>query len=181
MRVLLAPSVVLLAYKNIRGVPMLACIAAALLSDYFDGVIARRLGVSTARVRRLDSLADTAFYVGVLLAAWLLERSTILHFKFLFIALLALEAIRIIFDRIKFGQNAAYHMWSSKIWGLLLACASVALLAYGFAGWLLAVALIIGLICDAEGLAISIVLTDAQHDVSSIMHAVRHRRTMQAS
>ena len=38
-------------------------IALGFLSDIFDGVMARRLGIATATLRRLDSVADAPFYV----------------------------------------------------------------------------------------------------------------------
>jgi phosphatidylglycerophosphate synthase len=46
------------------------CLATAFLSDVFDGIAARRLGVATTALRRLDSAADTVFYVAAAYAAW---------------------------------------------------------------------------------------------------------------
>src|SRR5215469_1986808 len=43
------------------------------LSDIFDGIIARRLGVATSRLRRADSLADVIFWLAVLAAAQRLD------------------------------------------------------------------------------------------------------------
>ena len=39
-----------------------------LLSDIFDGIIARRLRVATQKLRRLDSLVDQVFFTCVTLA-----------------------------------------------------------------------------------------------------------------
>ena len=41
----------------------------AFLSDWLDGVLARRWNTSTPELRRADSLADTVFYVNALIAA----------------------------------------------------------------------------------------------------------------
>jgi len=176
LRVLLAPLVLLLAYGNMRGLPIALCVFVALVSDYFDGMIARRTGTVTIGLRRFDSISDSIFYVAVLVAIWHLESAVVFRFKWLLIPLLALEAARIAFERIKFGHMAAYHMWSSKLWGLLLAIATMALLGYGIGGNLVAAALIVGIICDVEGLAISFTLPTARHDVPTILHAIRIRR-----
>ena len=173
VRVLLGPAVVLLAYAGVRGWPMAACIIAALLSDFFDGVLARKLNVVTAVLRRYDSIADTVFYVGVLVAVWHLERSVVFRFKWLLVPLVLLEIIRIAVECARFGHMAAYHLWSSKAWGLVLALSTIALLGYGVAGPLLTLALAAGIICDSEGLAISLVLSNPKHDVRTVFHALR--------
>jgi CDP-diacylglycerol--glycerol-3-phosphate 3-phosphatidyltransferase len=45
-------------------------LVAGFLSDAYDGILARRLGVATESLRRLDSLADTLFYAAALAVAW---------------------------------------------------------------------------------------------------------------
>ena len=46
-------------------------VVAALASDIFDGVLARRWRCDTAGVRLFDSMADTVFYVCVAIALWI--------------------------------------------------------------------------------------------------------------
>src|SRR4028119_2427320 len=52
----------------------------AFLSDIFDGVIARRLGVSTASLRRADSWADVCLYLCVGVSAFLVHSDVITPF-----------------------------------------------------------------------------------------------------
>jgi CDP-diacylglycerol--glycerol-3-phosphate 3-phosphatidyltransferase len=92
----------------------------ALLSDVFDGVIARRLTVATPTLRRLDSIADSLFYAGAGFAAWHLYPSVIREHFVALVVLASTEIVRYAFDLIKFRREASYHMWSSKAWGLLL-------------------------------------------------------------
>lgn len=176
LRLCLAPGVILLAILHLRGAWMVACIVTALLSDYFDGVLARHLGVVTEALRRFDSVTDTVFYLGVLCAVWLLERLVVLKFGWLFATLLAVELIRALYELRKFGHLAAYHMWSAKTWGLLVAIATIALLGYGYYRLLLPATLIVGIVSDVEGFAISLLLKRSQHDVPTIFHALRLRR-----
>jgi len=172
LRFALGPVVVWLALFWPNATAFAVCLTLAFVSDYFDGVIARRLGVATPSLRLLDSIVDTAFYVCALFAAWYL-RSSILHpyLPALFV-LAALEATRYAFDYLKFGREASYHMWSSKLWGLTLVMAFYALLVYGRAGWPVALAIYAGIVADLEGLAISSVLREWRTDVHTIFHAM---------
>ncbi|HXT32481.1 MAG TPA: CDP-alcohol phosphatidyltransferase family protein, partial [Vicinamibacterales bacterium] len=58
-----APLIFVLACFGFPGPLLAAVLGAAFLSDVFDGVIARRLGIATAGIRRADTLVDTFFYV----------------------------------------------------------------------------------------------------------------------
>jgi CDP-diacylglycerol--glycerol-3-phosphate 3-phosphatidyltransferase len=176
LRALLAPVVVLLALVDPAPAAFGACLAAAFLSDVFDGVIARRLGVATPGLRRLDSAADSAFYVAALFAAWHLHPATIRGHAAALVLLGVLEAVRYAVDLLKFGREASYHMWSSKLWGLALFAGCFSLLALGEDGLAVAAAIWVGVAADLEGLAISIVLRRWRTDVPSVVHAWRLRR-----
>ena len=82
----------------------------AVLSDYFDGVTARRLGVATANLRRLDSIVDTIFYVVAISVAWVLHPESIQKYTVALVILILLEIFRYAFDFIKFKREASYHM-----------------------------------------------------------------------
>lgn len=151
-------------------------IAAGFLSDIYDGILARRWGIASATLRVADSTADTVFYLGVLMA--IVERhGQVLRANMgLLVALLALEMIRFGFDWLKFRRMASYHSYAAKIWGILLAGATLALLCLNRAFWLVTVALAWGIACDIEGLSMSILLPDWAHDVRSLPRAISLRR-----
>lgn len=177
LRALLAPIMVLLAMAWPSRPAFGVCLIAALLSDVFDGVIARRLGMATPNLRRLDSIADSLFYVGASFAAWHLQPQALLEHRAALVLLVLMEISRYAFDLRKFGREASYHMWSSKLWGLALFAGFFSLLALGQSGWAVAAAVWLGIFADAEGLAISAVLTRWKSDVPSIVHAFRLRRS----
>lgn len=176
LRMALAPVVVLLALFAPVPAAFGVCLVLAFLSDVFDGIIARRLGVATPNLRRLDSAADTLFYVGAIVAVWLLHRDAITSRAWPLAALLALELARYAFDWAKFRREASYHMWSSKLWGVVLFAGFFALLALGHDGWLVDAIIVVGLVADAEGLLISMLLREWATDVPSIVHAWRLRQ-----
>jgi CDP-diacylglycerol--glycerol-3-phosphate 3-phosphatidyltransferase len=176
-RALLAPMVVVIAWRLTHPQPWLAAmIAAACLSDVYDGILARRWGTVTAALRISDTTADTFFYLCVL-AAVILRHWPVLRARIgLLVALLIMEVLRISFDWLKFQRMASYHTYSAKIWGLLLAVATIALLCFDRGFWLLTLALAWGILSDLEGLAISLILPKWTHDVKSLRRAVALRQ-----
>lgn len=175
LRALLAPVMVLLALAWPSGAAFGACLVAAFLSDVFDGILARRLGIATPGLRRLDSLADSLFYVAALFAAWHLQPQALLEHRVALGVLVLLELARYAFDLRKFGREASYHMWSSKLWGIALFAGFFSLLALGRSGAAVTAAIWLGIVADLEGLAISLVLTRWTNDVPTLVHAWRLR------
>jgi CDP-diacylglycerol--glycerol-3-phosphate 3-phosphatidyltransferase len=176
LRGALGPVVLVLSFVSPRPDAFAICLVVALLSDYFDGVIARRLRVATPNLRRLDSAADSVFYICALIAAWHLHSVLLEPYLSALGFLLAVELFRYCFDYKKFGKEASYHMWSSKLWGVALFAAFFSVLVNGEAGWPVATAIYLGIAADLEGLAISAILVQWRADVPTIFHAVRLTR-----
>lgn len=155
------------------------CLTAALLSDYFDGVIARHLGIATAALRRLDSAVDTLFFISVAFAVWHVYPEAIRARWMPISVLVLLEAFRYVLDFSKFQREASYHMWSSKLWALSLFAGFFSLLVFHSDGPLVDLMIYLGILCDLEGMAISLILRQWQNDVPTIFHAVRlrHKQT----
>jgi CDP-diacylglycerol--glycerol-3-phosphate 3-phosphatidyltransferase len=151
-------------------------IAAGFISDVYDGVLARRWGTDTTALRLCDSAVDTFFYLGVLAAVIIRHRPVLLERIWLLVAVLLLEALRLAFDWIKFRRMASYHSYAAKLWGVLLAIATIALLCFDRAYWLLTVALVWGILCDLEGLMMSALLPVWTRDVKTLGRAIELRR-----
>ncbi|HEX7559302.1 MAG TPA: CDP-alcohol phosphatidyltransferase family protein [Usitatibacter sp.] len=177
LRAALAPIVVLLAIFLPLPWAFGACLSLAFVSDVFDGAIARRMGVATDGLRRMDSVADSIFYAAAVYAVWRLHPDVLLtHLPSLGL-LAALEATRYGIDFVKFRREASYHMWSSKLWGIALFLAFFGVLARDGDAMLVPLAIWIGIAADIEGVAISLVLRNWQADVPTVLHALRIRRT----
>lgn len=179
-RVLFAPLLLWLALRVHNGWLVSACILTEVLLDVFDGMVARQLGVATPLLRRMDSLIDTIFFLGVLYVACVQHFEAVWQQRWWLGGLIAMEIARYAFDYLKFHREAAYHMWSSKAWGLLLGIAVIALLGFNRSGWLLSAALIVGIACDVEGLAISSLLLESVEDVPHLGRALKIRREQMA-
>ncbi|MBI3714786.1 MAG: CDP-alcohol phosphatidyltransferase family protein [Betaproteobacteria bacterium] len=110
LRALLAPVMVMLALAWPNHMAFAACLIVAFLSDLFDGIIARRLGIATPGLRRLDSIADSLFYVAAAFAAWHLYPQAILEYWIAIAVLIALELTRYALDFYKFKREASYRV-----------------------------------------------------------------------
>jgi CDP-diacylglycerol--glycerol-3-phosphate 3-phosphatidyltransferase len=177
LRLLLAPVLVWLVYAAAPGVVFAGVVLIAFVSDYFDGVIARRLGVATPELRHFDSRADLVFYATAAWAVWRLHPDVVRSVALPGLIVIGLDVVRHVFDFAKFGRDVAYHAWSSKVWGLSLALALVLLMGFGVSQPFVAIAVLLGLIAQLEGLAISVVLPVWTHDVPTLIHALRIRKT----
>jgi phosphatidylglycerophosphate synthase len=175
LRILLAPVMLALAVYRPEPAGFAACLIAAFLSDFFDGVIARRLGIATPGLRRLDSCADSIFCFSALAAVWMLHPAVIYGYAVPLAILLLLEISRYILDIFKFRREASYHMWSSKLWGLTLFLGFFMLLVMGQSVPWVGVTLVAGIVSDIEGLIISVLLPTWRHDVPSLVHAWKIR------
>ncbi|MGA2551376.1 MAG: CDP-alcohol phosphatidyltransferase family protein [Burkholderiaceae bacterium] len=180
LRALLAPVVVLLAVGAPSPPGFGICLLLAFLSDVFDGVIARRFNVATPSLRRLDSAADSVFYLAIGFATWRLYPQIVRDHSLSLVFLILLEFARYALDYAKFRRESSYHMWSSKLWGLLLFLGFFRLLALGRPGAWLSLAIYVGIIADLEGVGISILLKHWQVDVPTLFHAARMRLVLAA-
>lgn len=174
-RMLLAPVMVWLAICNPLPTLFGICLVIAFLSDVFDGIIARRLNVATPNLRRLDSIADSIFYIASMLAAWYLHPEIIKIHHIALIALIVLEIVRYVFDLIKYQRETSYHMWSSKLWGVFLFIGFIQILVVGKDGVWVELAIYTGILADIEGLVISLILKDWKNDVPTFLHALKLR------
>jgi CDP-diacylglycerol--glycerol-3-phosphate 3-phosphatidyltransferase len=181
VRALLGPVVLVAAFSYPSTLLLGACLVIAFVSDILDGMIARRLNVATATLRRLDSIADSIFYISAAVAAWVLHPAVIREHVVALAVLVVLELARYAFDYAKFKREASYHMWSSKAWGVLLFVGFFSLLVLGQEGVLIALAIYAGIVADLEGLAISVVLREWRADVPTLVHAFRYRAMSRGS
>ncbi len=159
---------------------LVAILGYVFLSDVFDGVIARRLNVVTARLRVADSWADTAFYVCDALAIWRLHRALLGPLLVPLLIVVALMAVNWAVAMLKFRRALSFHAYSSKLWGLSLFAASISLLGFSYAGLFLWAVIVVGIAGHLEGFVMTLILPRWAHDVSGIPEALRLRAGMRA-
>ncbi len=183
-RALIGPVLLLGERCGWSGLGLAALVVTALLSDIFDGVLARRWKCDTAGVRLFDSTADAVFYVCAGVALWIGPSPVLRTNAGLLVALLALEATRYVVEFAKFGKPASYHSYLAKAWGLVMAAAMIwAFAANGSPGAsvLLGVSLALGIVSNLEGLAMSLILPVWRKDVKGLAVAWAMAKEVQGS
>jgi len=147
---------------------------AAVLSDIFDGIIARRLGVSTVQLRQADSWADICLYVCIALSAWLVYPQVIVDFALPLAIAIVAQLTLFATSLLKFGKFPSFHTYTAKVWGIALLIATVGLFGFGYAEtlWL---AIVFCVLNSLEEIAMTAILPKWQHDVLSVFHALKLR------
>lgn len=173
VRAVLGPTLLTTGLLGGTGPVLAFLLFSATLTDVFDGMIARRLGVATERLRRADSFIDTVFYLFAALLLMLRYPAVTQAFAAGLLMLLALYIMRALVELRKYGRQAAYHMWSARAWGALLLLGFAEVFLTGQGGWLFAGAIASGVVANVEALAATLLLPTWHHDVPSFFHARR--------
>ncbi|BAT56630.1 CDP-diacylglycerol--glycerol-3-phosphate 3-phosphatidyltransferase (plasmid) [Nostoc sp. NIES-3756] len=180
MRFALAPLLVFDALDHRTSFWFIIGYVIAVLSDIFDGIIARRLKVSTAQLRQADSWADICLYLCVAISTWLVYPQVIIDFRVPLLSAIAIQLILFAISLIKFQKFPSFHTYTAKAWGLALLAATVGLFGFGYVNTLwFAIALC--WINSLEEIAMTLLLPTWQCDILSIFHVVELRKALMHS
>lgn len=175
LRFVLGPAVLVLGWNGRSGWLFLFCFLLAFVSDVFDGILARRLGVVTERLRQTDGWVDAWFYVCLLLGMWWGYQEVLAKLLGWIGLIVALQIVTAGLDWFKYGRLTSYHAILAKAWSLSLFTALVIFFATGKAT-LLPLALFLGLLSSLENLAITLLLPYWAHDIPSVFHAWQQKK-----
>lgn len=147
-----------------------------LLTDIFDGIIARYLKVSTPNLRRLDSTVDQIFFIAVAVATFIEYPDFFLNNKIELIILLGIEGLAYIICFLKFNKEVATHTISSKIWTLILFATLIQIMITSDSEILFQATFYVGIVTRLEIIAIIFLLRKWTNDVPSFYHAILLRQ-----
>jgi CDP-diacylglycerol--glycerol-3-phosphate 3-phosphatidyltransferase len=172
-RLLIGALLVALGWMGVKHFPALAValITLGLLTDVFDGIIARHLGISSEKLRRLDSTIDQAFWLMVVAAAYLACPNFFTQHAAKLWALLALEGLTYAVSFLKFRKEVATHSWTAKAWVLVSCAALIQLVTTCESGLPFEVCFYVGVLSRLEIVAILVVLKKWTNDVPTVYHA----------
>ena len=140
-----------------------------LLTDVFDGIIARKLKVSTEGLRILDSNVDQFFWLLIITSIFYLNWSFI-KVNYLAIAcILVLELIAYLLSYLKFKRTLATHSILAKIWTLSLLAFLIDLTLHHQSEWPYFICIFLGVLSRVEILLIIYKLKKWQTDVPSFL------------
>lgn len=170
--------ILVLSYTHIAHYNTIAIVlfAIGLLTDIFDGIIARQLNISTQKLRRLDSTIDQAFFIMIGIATFIQAPQFFYDNWLKLLLLLSIEALTYLVCFLKFRKEIATHSISSKIWVLILFATIIQIMAVNYATSLFQVCFYVGVVTRLEIIAIILLLKNWSNDVPSVYHAVLLRQ-----
>jgi phosphatidylglycerophosphate synthase len=166
---------------SIYAVPHYSIIAVVLLivgllTDIFDGIIARKLNVSTEKIRRFDSTVDQVFFVAVTIATWVQCPAFFSGNSAWLIILVATEALTYLLCFLKFKKEIATHTIGAKLWTLLLCATLIQVMLQCQSGFLFMCCFWVGIVTRLEIIGIILALKAWANDIPSLYHAIKLRK-----
>lgn len=174
LRLIIGPLIIILSLQQVANYSLIAItlLAIGLLTDIFDGIIARRLNVSTQQLRRLDSTIDQIFFISVAIATYIQCQDFFKLNAIRLTILFSFEGFAYLICFIKFKKEIATHSIGAKIWTLFLFATLVEIMAHCKSLILFEWCFWIGLISRLEIIAIIIILKKWTNDVPTFYHSI---------
>ena len=142
-----------------------------LVSDIFDGIIARRFNISTSALRRLDSGVDQFFWLAIIAGCYIISPAFFKNNYLEIIIILALEGLCYVTSYIKFKKEVATHAIASKIWTLILFVTLIQLIATGNSNVLFKICFYLGVLTRLEIIVMLILIKSWTNDIPTVYHA----------
>jgi len=170
--------IVILSYINIENYkPIAICLLTiGLLTDIFDGIIARKLNISTQLLRRLDSTIDQIFFICVAFATYIQCPEFFKNNILLVSILIGTEILTYAVSFFKFKKEIATHSLGAKLWTLLLFGTLIQVIVECQSVYLFQMCFWVGMITRIEIIGIILTLKKWTNDVPSLYHAVQLRK-----
>jgi len=177
-RILFAIIIILLAVFKIEYYrsTIITLIVLGLLSDIFDGIVARQLKISTPKLRRLDSTIDQVFWLAIIVSTYIIAPIFFKNNLIMILLVILLEAACYAISFIKFKKEVATHAIASKIWTLFLFATLLQVIAMGNSVILFQICFYLGILTRLEIIFILFILNNWTNDVPTVYHAVLIKR-----
>jgi phosphatidylglycerophosphate synthase len=159
-------------YKTIA----ITLLTIGLLTDIFDGIIARRLNISSQQLRRLDSTVDQIFFISVGIATYIQCPDFFADNSLKLAVLIGIEALTYLVSFLKFRKEIATHSLGAKIWTLLLFATLIQIMVQCESTTLFNICFWVGMITRFEIIAIILILKRWTNDVPTFYHAMKLRQ-----
>lgn len=178
LRMVIGFLLIFLSIKHVDHYPVIAIsiLSIGLISDIFDGIIARHFKVSTEFLRRLDSTADQLFFICIAIATYIQHPVFFKTNAFLLAVLALAEGLAYLLCFIKFKKEIATHTIGAKIWTLFIFATLIQVMIQGESTVLFSLFFWIGMVTRLEIIAILVILKNWTNDVPTVYHSVLLRQ-----
>ncbi len=177
-RLIIGFTIIFLSSINIDNYKLFAILllTAGLLTDIFDGIIARKLNISSQALRRLDSTIDQVFFISVAVATYIQCPDFFKTNTLKLTVLLGVEGLTYAICFLKFKKEIATHSIGAKIWTLLLFATLIQLILECQSSTLFSLCFWVGLLTRVEIIAIILALKKWTNDVPTFYHSLKLRK-----
>jgi phosphatidylglycerophosphate synthase len=175
-RFLCGPIICLLVMQGYQWTGLyVALLWAGLISDIFDGIVARQVGVSSRWLRIADSKVDVFFWVTSVVGLYLYTDGLFESSKWFLLAFAIQEPMPDLILYTRFRKQGCAHNWASKHFGLWLLASFTTVFLTGGPFWLFNLTLFFGLVSQWDRIIISLLLPAAECDIPSFWHALQRK------
>jgi len=177
-RLVLSVMILLLSYlqpENFRPI-INTLLIIGLISDVFDGIIARRLNVSTVKLRRMDSFVDQIFWLSAVAGAYVICGEFFKSHAMLLVTIIGAEALTYLISYLKFKKEVATHAILSKVWTVIILATLIQIISTCDSTWLFMTCFYVGIVTRMEIIAILLIIRQWENDVPSLYHAILIRQ-----
>ncbi len=117
-RIFIAASIIIIALikPEHHDVIIVILMISGLITDVFDGIIARRLHISSEKLRIWDSNVDQFFWISAIGSIIYLRYAEIKYLLFQIMIIVILEVVAYIISYLKFKRTIATHSLLAKFW-----------------------------------------------------------------
>jgi phosphatidylglycerophosphate synthase len=174
-RILATPVLVVLAVAG-HETAFAWVLVPALLSDIFDGLLARTLHLQSQLGAFLDSIADTMLLLVSCYGIWRFHPGVVQgHWRILTLAI-GLWLLEDCVALLRYRRLSSFHTYASKVAGNLLGFFVGVLFVFGFEPWLLYLAAAASMLANAEELTLLALLPQWRADVRGAYWVLHERR-----
>ncbi|HEY4715018.1 MAG TPA: CDP-alcohol phosphatidyltransferase family protein [Candidatus Paceibacterota bacterium] len=146
------------------------------LSDAIDGILARRLKISSERGAFLDSLGDILLLVVAVLGAFWFEPGLFAENKLPILLVLGLYAFLSFIVYIKYRRPSSFHTYLAKATFVLLAIFFVYLFFFGFSKLLFYAVIVLSTVELLEEIIIALLLKQNKTNVKGLYWVLKSGR-----
>lgn len=160
------PVLVWLKWENAHVI-IAILVVIGLITDIFDGIIARKLGVDTKKIRIWDSNVDVIFWISGIASTFYLRWDIIKPIFWLIMLVVAVETLAYVVSFVKFKRTIATHTILAKFWTLTLLVFLLEALIFN-STYSFYVCFILGVLSRIEIILIILILKEWTTDIPSI-------------
>ena len=171
-RALAVPVLLLLAWLG-RETAFTWVLIPALLSDIFDGLIARVFALESRLGAFLDSIADSLLLFVCVYGIWVFHPEVIREHAWLCGVAVGLWALEDVLALLRYRRLSSFHTYLSKIVANVLGLFIGWLFLFDFEPWLLYLAAGLSIVASLEELALLWVLPQWRADVGGLWWVLR--------